>query len=100
MKSYTKVQYRLSRIFKALAHPARIKLIEDLMKGECCVGEIQKCLSLSQPNVSQHLKILKESGIVTGRRDQNRICYSISDYTIKKAINLFLTGDDGNENDC
>ena len=82
-----------------MAHPARIKLIEDLMKGECCVGKIQKSLSLSQPNVSQHLKILKESGIVTGRRDKNRICYSISDRTIKKAITLFLTGGYGNEND-
>jgi len=97
MKKYTKIQLDLYRKFRALAHPARIKLIQELLKGEYCVGEIQKHLTLSQPNVSQHLKILKEAGIITGRRDKNRICYRISDEKIVGAINAFFKGDDKDE---
>lgn len=96
-KSYTKEHKELSRKFKALAHPARVKLVEDLMEKECCVGEIQKCLSLSQPNVSQHLKVLREAGIIQGRREKTRICYSIADDYSKTALLLFLKGDGANE---
>jgi len=92
MSEYTKEHKELSTKFKALAHPARIKLLQDLLKKECCVGEIQECLSISQPNVSQHLRILKEAGVVTGRRDKNRICYSIEDEKIKQAIEILLEG--------
>ncbi len=92
MTEYTKEQKELSTKFKALAHPARIKLLQDLLKKECCVGEIQECLSISQPNVSQHLRILKEAGVVTGRRDKNRICYSIEDEKIKQAFEILLEG--------
>ena len=92
MTEYTKKQEELSKKFKSLAHPARVKLIQDLLKKECCVGEIQECLSISQPNVSQHLRILKEAGVVTGRRDKNRICYSIEDEKIKKAFKILLEG--------
>ena len=92
MTDYTLKQKELSTKFKALAHPARVKLLQDLLKKECCVGEIQECLSISQPNVSQHLRILKEAGVVTGRRDKNRICYSIEDEKIKKAFELLLEG--------
>lgn len=92
MTDYTKKQKELSVKFKALAHPARVKLLQDLLKKECCVGEIQECLSISQPNVSQHLRILKEAGVVAGRRDKNRICYSIEDKKIKQAFELLLEG--------
>ena len=92
MTEYTKKQKELSVKFKALAHPARVKLFQDLLKKECCVGEIQECLSISQPNVSQHLRILKEAGVVTGRRDKNRICYSIEDEKIKQAFEILLEG--------
>lgn len=92
MTEYTQEQKDLSIKFKALAHPARVKLIQDLIDKECCVGEIQECLDISQPNVSQHLRILKEAGVVTGRRDKNRICYSIEDEKIKKAFEILLEG--------
>ncbi len=93
-RSYTKKHEELSIKFKALSHPARLKLVEDLTEKECCVGEIQRCLSLSQPNVSQHLKVLKEAGIIKGRRQGVNICYSISDNHFKKAVLLFLKGDE------
>ena len=91
-KSYTREHEELSKKFRALAHPARVKLVEDLMKKEFCVGEIQEFLSISQPNVSQHLKVLKEAGIIRSRREKTRICYSIADDTVHKALFLFLKG--------
>lgn len=79
--------------FKALAHPARLKIMATLMERKCCVGEMQRCLSLSQPNVSQHLKILRKAGIVVGRRDKNRICYEINDNRIKDFLETFDIGE-------
>ena len=98
-KSYSKEHEELSRIFRALSHPVRVKLVEDLMKKECCVGEIELCLSISQPNVSQHLKVLKDAGIIRGRRDKTRICYSVADDNVQKALVLFLKGERSNEQD-
>jgi ArsR family transcriptional regulator len=79
--------------FKALAHPARLKIMANLMDRECCVGEVQKCLSLSQPNVSQHLGVLKEAGIIVGRREKNKICYRISDNRVKNILKIFDIGE-------
>jgi DNA-binding transcriptional ArsR family regulator len=96
-KRYSKKYEELSNKFSALSHPARVKLVEDLMEKECCVGEMQKGLSISQPNVSQHLKVLKDAGIIRGRREKTRICYSIADDNVQKALLLFLKGDGTNE---
>ncbi len=80
---------RLAKKFKVLGHPARIKLLEGLMKKECCVGDIQKGLSVSQPNASQHLKILKEAGILEARRERNKICYRIADKAVVQTLKIF-----------
>ena len=79
---------KLAKKFRVLGHPIRIKLLEDLMKKECCVGEIQKCLSVSQPNTSQHLKILKEAGIIEARREKNKICYRIADKAVVQTFKI------------
>ena len=50
------------------------------------MGDIQKCLSVSQPNASQHLKILREAGIIESRREKNRVCYRIADESVVKAL--------------
>ena len=89
MTDVSQTHERLAKKFRAIGHPARIKLLEDLMKKECCVGEIQKGLSVSQPNASQHLKILREAGLIEARREQNRICYRIADNAVIQAFNLF-----------
>lgn len=93
MRGQVKHYEEISKTFKALAHPARLMLLAYLMKRECCVGEIQKCLSLSQPNVSQHLGVLKEAGLIVGRRERNKICYRISDNRIKKILKTFDVGE-------
>ncbi len=57
----------LSRIFKALGHPTRVKIVEHLIKINTCIcGDIVDIFPYSQSTISQHLKILKESGIVCG----------------------------------
>lgn len=70
---------RQARIFKALAHPTRLMIIDSLLKGEKCVGDIQDLLQSSQPNVSQHLSILKASGIVDFCQQGNLRCYYLKD---------------------
>lgn len=93
MKASLEMEKQIARKFKALAHPARIRLLKDLMKKECCVGEIQKCLSISQPNASQHLKVLKEAGIIEGKRRQNKICYRLSDGDTEMILKKFFKGE-------
>jgi len=93
MKNQAQQYKEISQIFKALAHPARLRLMENLMKRECCVGEIQKCIALSQPNVSQHLSVLKDAGLIVGRRERNKICYRISDDRITKILKTFEIGE-------
>ena len=74
----------------AIAHPARIRIIRLLLSREVCVcGEIVAELPLAQSTVSQHLKILKESGLVNGEIDGPKVCYEINREklaTLKKRI--------------
>jgi DNA-binding transcriptional ArsR family regulator len=93
MNILAKEYKEVSQIFKALSHPARLRLVENLMSQECCVGEIQECLALSQPNVSQHLSVLKKAGIIAGKREKNKICYKISDDRVREIYNIFKIGE-------
>ena len=69
---------RLAAMAKAIAHPARIAILEHLMqKGTCVCGELVDELPLSQATVSQHLKALKEAGIIRGDIDGVYRCYCI-----------------------
>lgn len=83
---------RLARQMKGLAHPGRLRLLAALMRRDCCVGEMQKCVALSQPQVSQSLKLLKDAGLVSSRREKRRVCYTISDRTVLKALKLLFKG--------
>lgn len=80
----------LADIFKALAHPVRLKIIEHLKRVNCCIcGEIVAILPLSQSTVSQHLKHLKASGLVKGEIEGPRTCYCIDHDVLdrlKKAV--------------
>ena len=69
---------QLAAQLKALAHPARLKILELLAnRGDCICGEIVSVLPLTQSTVSQHLKILKEAGLLVGTIDGTRSCYSL-----------------------
>ncbi len=68
----------LSKIFKALSHPTRIRILRHLKKiNECVCGEIVEIFPFSQSTISQHLKLLKDSGIVKGEINGPSTCYCI-----------------------
>jgi DNA-binding transcriptional ArsR family regulator len=92
MRSPTAEMVPLSRIFKAMAHPARLLLLRQLSERECCVSEVEQCLGISQPNVSQHLKILKDAGLIAGRREKTRVCYRIADGRIERILAILWEG--------
>ncbi|MEM1325534.1 MAG: metalloregulator ArsR/SmtB family transcription factor [Bacteroidota bacterium] len=75
---FTAQQNQLATYAKALAHPARIAILEHLIqKGACVCGDIVEELPLSQSTVSQHLKELKAAGIVQGNVEGTAVCYCI-----------------------
>lgn len=65
-------------VFKALAHPTRLRILEILNEGEECVCKIYEALDLEQSNVSQHLKVLRDNDILKTRREGPMIMYRIS----------------------
>lgn len=65
-------------LFKALAHPSRIKILEFLRDGEKCVCEFTENLDLEQSNVSQHLSILKRQDLITSRKEGLKVIYSVN----------------------
>ena len=75
-----------AKIFNALSDPARLEIIEFLREGERCVCEIIPHVSLIQPLVSRHLKILKDCGLVKDRKDGNRRLYSVTDPRIFEVV--------------
>lgn len=69
---------RLAQQLKALAHPARLKILDLLAaRGTCICGEIVADLPLAQATVSQHLKVLKDAGLLQGTIDGPRSCYCL-----------------------
>jgi DNA-binding transcriptional ArsR family regulator len=69
---------KLAKVAKALGHPARIAILNLLAKRQTCVcGDIVDELPLSQSTVSQHLKELKEAGLITGEIEGAKVCYCI-----------------------
>ncbi len=88
---FTEKQNKLAIIAKALGHPARIAIIEYLLKvNECICGDIVNELPLAQPTVSQHLKELKNAGLIKGNIEGNSICYCIDEEAFE-IINVFFS---------
>jgi ArsR family transcriptional regulator len=78
---------QLAEIFKAIAHPIRLKIAMGLMqKDNCNVNTMVEKLNISQPNVSQHLNILKNAGIIQGYRQGTQICYKLVNDDVKKIL--------------
>ncbi len=78
-------QNEIAAIMKALGHPARIAIIDYLLRVDTCIcGDIVNELPLAQPTVSQHLKELKNAGLIKGNIEGNAICYCIDEETFNK----------------
>jgi DNA-binding transcriptional ArsR family regulator len=81
--------YRLHAEFcKSLSDANRLLIISELSKGELSVNELTRRLALRQSNVSKHLSLMRENGLVNTRRDGSTIYYSLADSRIAEAINL------------
>ena len=97
-KHYSDNQIDIAAIAKALGHPARVAIVDYLLKttqactceDRCICSDIVNELPLTQPTVSQHLKELKNAGIIKGEVEGNAICYCIDCEVIKK-INDYLS---------
>lgn len=87
---YTAEQLEMATLAKALGHPARIAILEYLLQVNTCIcGDIVDQLPLAQPTVSQHLKELKNAGLIKGNIEGNTVCYCIDEKTIEKLQHYF-----------
>ncbi len=75
----------LATLAKALGHPARVQIMRLLVRREACVcGDIVDELPLAQSTVSQHLKVLKDAGLIRGEIDGPRVCYCVEPRTVRR----------------
>lgn len=82
---FTDKQNKLASMMKALAHPARIAIIQQLIKTEVCIcGELVDELGLAQATISQHLKELKNAGLIKGTIEGASVCYCIDNKVWKQ----------------
>ena len=89
---FTKKQNEMARVAKALAHPARIAILQFLAKKNACIcGDIVDEMGLAQATISQHLKELKTAGIIRGNIEGTAICYCIDPKVWNQFKNLFAT---------
>jgi len=85
----------ISDILKVLSHPVRLQIVYGLTgKKECNVTKMVKHLNLPQPNVSQHITILKNAGVIEGSRKGNEICYNLKSMMAEKIIEFLEIKDD------
>ena len=75
---FTSSQNNVAKLAKAIAHPARIAILEHLMKSACVCGDLVDVLPLSQSTISQHLKELKNAEIIHGNISGTSVCYCIN----------------------
>src|ERR1700739_3074023 len=90
-EEFTVKDNKIAAYAKALAHPARVAILQLLIKKQSCIcGDIVDELPLSQSTVSQHLKELKESGLIKGDIDGVKVCYCIDEKEWENA-KMYLT---------
>lgn len=80
-----------SDIFAALAHPTRRQILQDLKDGELAAGAIAARFNATGPTISRHLGVLRQAGLVTERRDANRILYSLVGERLALSVGDFLS---------
>jgi predicted transcriptional regulator len=101
---FTEKQNRLATLIKALAHPARIAILQHLIKTNICVcGSIVEELGLAQATISQHLKELKNAGLIQGTIDGVSVCYCIEPKTwglLHKELDAFFASYSNNGKCC
>lgn len=101
---FSEKQNRLATMMKALAHPARIAIIQHLIKINTCIcGDLVEELGLAQPTISQHLKELKNAGLIQGTIEGTSVCYCIDPKVWKQfrsVLDGFFVSYDGSNKCC
>ena len=103
-KTFTNSDTKIAKYAKALAHPARVAILQLLIKKQACIcGDIVDELPLSQSTVSQHLKELKEAGLIKGDINGVKVCYCIDEKEweiAKKSVNTLFDSFENQVNCC
>ena len=101
---FTDRQNRLAQMLKALGHPARIAIIQQLIKTKACIcGDLVDELGLAQATISQHLKELKTIGLIKGTIEGTSVCYCIDDKVwkqYKKELDALFVSFEGKDSCC
>lgn len=75
-----------ARLFKMLANPVRLEILQNLCKRKVCVNSLSELVSRRQANISQHLSIMRNMGIIDSQRSGKKQCYYITNNAVKKLI--------------
>ncbi|WP_316802960.1 metalloregulator ArsR/SmtB family transcription factor [Pedobacter nototheniae] len=101
---FTEEQNRLAQLLKAMAHPARIAILQRILSSNTCIcGDLVDELGLAQATISQHLKELKNAGIIQGTIEGASICYCIDPSTwklLQSRLGSFFSSYKGEVNCC
>jgi ArsR family transcriptional regulator len=79
---------RVAARFRALGDPSRLRILDTLLRGERSVGEIERATGLAQANVSRHLGLLRQEGLVARRAEGNRALYRVADPSVARLCDL------------
>jgi len=100
---YTKEQNKIAAMAKVIGHPARVAILQHLLKKkECICGDLVDVVGLSQPTISQHLREMKSIDLISGSIDGTKVCYCINKKTYEQIRDMFgkFFGHDLNAEDC
>jgi predicted transcriptional regulator len=101
---FTANQNELATVLKAMGHPARIAILQQLIKANACIcGDLVDELGLAQATISQHLKELKSAGLIKGTIEGTSVCYCINEKSwnqIKKDLDAFFITYENQDNCC
>lgn len=101
---FSEKQNKLATMFKALGHPARVAILQHIIKSNACIcGDLVEELGLAQPTISQHLRELKNAGLIQGTIEGTSVCYCIDPKVwkqFKTALDLFFVSYDNSSKCC
>ncbi|MDG1660465.1 metalloregulator ArsR/SmtB family transcription factor [uncultured Winogradskyella sp.] len=101
---FTEKQNKISQLAKAFAHPARVAILQHIFNTNTCIcGDLVEEIGLAQSTISQHLKELKNIGLITGNIEGTSVCYCIDNTKwseMKNTLHQFLNQDILNNNCC
>lgn len=97
-------QNQIATLAKAFAHPARVAILQQIFKSNTCIcGDLVDEIGLAQATISQHLRELKNIGLIKGNIEGTSVCYCIDEENwnnMKSVISNFIEQNNNNSNDC